>query len=202
LIEALVIAITLISLIAFLLPQMVREKRRTVCKKNLGTIAIAFKTWALDARDRYSTETPVAEGGTLELINSGQVFVHFKALFTNLNLDPKVLVCPADSKKKYAKDFLRGLSDENVSYFIGADADENFPGAILAGDRNLAVGGVALRPGLTVTTTNSALSWTRAIHRSCGNILLSDGSVQFFDSAQLKMAVQSQGIGTNRLLIP
>lgn len=196
------IAVTLLTLFVFLIPQMVQEKRRTVCKKNLREIGVVFKVWG-STDPRYPTETPVAEGGTLELINSGQVFVHFRALFTNtLNPDPKVLVCPADSKKKYAKDFLRGLSDENVSYFIGANANDNFPDAILAGDRNLALSGVPLRPGLTVTTTNSALSWTRAIHDSCGNVLLSDGSVQFLNSAQLKLAVQSQGIATNRLLIP
>ena len=196
------LAVTLIALLAFLIPQMVREKRRTACKKNLVAIAVAFKTWSLDSRDRYSTEAPLAEGGTLELINSGQIFVHFRTLITNNLLSPNALVCPADSKKKRAEKFSVGFSDENVSYFIGADADDSFPQVFLAGDRNFAIGGVPLRPGLTVTTTNSALSWTRAIHHSFGNILLSDGSVQFLNSAQLKMAVQSQGIATNRLLIP
>jgi len=72
----------------------------------------------------------------------------------------------------------------------------------LSGDRNLATGGVGLKPGLFVLSTNTPLVWTKSIHRSCGYVGLADGSVQFFDQAQLAAAVRAQSADTNRLAIP
>ena len=78
------------------------------------------------------------------------------------------------------------------------------PQMFLSGDRNLAFNGQPIKPGLfALTTNNPAISWTKTTHKSCGNILLSDGSVQTFTSHQLSLAARDQGgEATNRRAIP
>jgi hypothetical protein len=148
----------------------------------------------------FPAETPVELGGTKELANSGQVFIHYRVMSNELSR-PKVLVCPADKAKRSARNFRSALTDANVSYFVGLDANDVQPQVFLSGDRNLAVGR-PLQTGLFRLTTNTPLEWTSAMHGYCGNIGLADGSVQFFDSSNLAVAVRNQGIGTNRLAIP
>jgi hypothetical protein len=41
-----------------------------------------------------------------------------------------------------------------------------------------------------------------AIDHSCGNIVLGDGSVQFWDSKQLATALQNQAMDTRLLAVP
>jgi hypothetical protein len=189
---------TIALLLCFLIPRAVREKRKETCRRNLRDIGIGFKTFGL-TDPRYPPRTPVAEGGTAELVRSGQVFVHFRGMMSN-GLSAKSLVCPADRKKKVADH--NSFSDDNVSYFIGVDAADEFPDVMLSGDRNLAVGNVPLKPGLFMVTTNTPLVWAEAIHGSCGNILMGDGSIQFVNSTQLTALVHNQGLVTNRLAIP
>jgi hypothetical protein len=82
------------------------------------------------------------------------------------------------------------------------DAKDAWPGALLSGDRNLSVNGVAVRSGLLELTTNSEVGWTAEMHRGAGNLVLGDGSVQLATTAKLTEQVRHQEIATNRLLIP
>lgn len=199
LIELIVIVGTLALLVFFLIPQAVRHRRRAACMNNLRQIGLAFKTWPITSDD-FPALTPVEWGGTKELADSGQVFIHFRVMSNELSW-PRVLVCPADRTKSSAKTFHRAFTDANVSYFVGLDATDVQPQVLLSGDRNLAVGR-PLPPGVFRLTTNTLLEWTRAVHGSCGNLALADGSVRFYDSSNLTLAVRNQGIPTNRLAIP
>jgi hypothetical protein len=82
-------------------------------------------------------QEPMAEGGTEELIGTGQGFVHFRVMANELSR-PKLLVRPLDKAKTPATDFGAGSSDKNVSYFEGTDAAQTRPQMLLSGDRNLA----------------------------------------------------------------
>ena len=114
-----------------------------------------------------------------------------------------ILVCPSDKSKTVATNFGAQFSDKNVSYFVGTDAQDIFPQMFLSGDRNLALNRKSIAPGLfTLTTTNPALSWTKSIHNSQGNVGLADGSVQSCSSSTLPVYAQGQGLATNRLAIP
>jgi competence protein ComGC len=205
LIEVLVIGFTVVMIAAFLIPGLVRARRRALaegCTDNLRMVGLAFRTFALDASEEYPMRHPVALGGTKELVVTGQVFIHFRAMSNELST-PKMLVCPWDKTKTAANNFASGFSDKNVSYFVGTDAVETHPQMLLSGDRNLASQGQSIKPGLFVLTTNNAsLTWTKGLHHSCGNIGLADGSAQFWDSRQLATAVQYQGMATNRLAFP
>ena len=200
-VEVLIIALTIGVLAGCLTPSEKRGALSIACNNNLKCVGLAFKTWSIDQSDEYPMRRPKEQGGTKELIGTGQVFVHFRVLSNELST-PKVLVCPADKAKVFAENFDSGFSDVNASYFLGLDASEESPMALLSGNRNLATAGHSLNRGLFTLTTNTPLSWAIAIHDSCGNVCFADGSVQFLGSAKLAEAVRNQGVATNRLAVP
>ena len=202
-IEAVVIVATLLALCFLLLPAARHAKQASDkrCAYNLKQIGLAFKTWPGDG-DLFPMSCPTTNGGAKEHAEAGQVFFNFLVMSNELSGDPKFLVCPWDKARKPAKVFGPGLSDTNVSYFVSLDGNDTLPQAFLSGDRNLAYAGRALPHGIFPVATNAVLTWTEEVHKSCGNILLCDGSVQFLDQAKLVRAIQGQGLGTNRLSIP
>src|SRR5207247_4840398 len=110
----------------------------------------------------------------------------------------RVLVCPTDTRRP-ASGF-SVLSNTNVSYFLGLDADESTPQLWIAGDRNLTTNGVPLPTGLVELRPGAVVGWTRALHRGVGNVALSDGSVQ--GVTRLSGNLGTVGSVTNRLVIP
>ena len=83
-------------------------------------------------------ERVVAQGGTLELCLPGSdgfdrnAAFHFQVMANELST-PKILVCPADLKRRPALNFL-SLRPENVSYLLcsGTNIVENNPQEVLA----------------------------------------------------------------------
>jgi prepilin-type processing-associated H-X9-DG protein len=140
-------------------------------------------------------------GGTLEFITSGETFRHFQVMSNEL-CTPKILVCPADACKA-AKDFGSNLSNTNISYFVGLDADDSRPEMLLSGDRNI-VGGIKLSDGILEITTNQPIAWSSEIHDGSGNLGLADGSVvqlgrgHHLDWPEWEVKM----LATNRLAIP
>jgi len=162
---------------------------------------VAFRCWPTDGA-RYPAEIGLASGGAKEEVEKGHVFFNFLVMSNELST-PKILVCPADDGKTPSASFNSRFNDANVSYFVGADANEAFPQMFLSGDRNLAFENIPLKPGMFVWTSNrSALGWTKAIHNACGNVGLADGSVQFIRSEKLASVAAGQEFATNRLAIP
>jgi len=204
LIELLVLLLVLVVLSLCLIPGLVPARRQSKlgCVNNLKQVGLAFRTWCIDSSGDYPMQAPTAVGGTKELIGSGQVFIHFLVMSNELST-PKILVCPWDKAKMGAATFSSGLSDTNVSYFVGTDSKETEPRMLLSGDRHLASQGQPIKPGLfLLTTNNTSISWTKAMHRFCGNVALADGSVQSYRSKELREAVPRQGVATNLLAIP
>jgi prepilin-type processing-associated H-X9-DG protein len=111
-----------------------------------------------------------------------------------------VLACSSDTRQRAVN--WSSFTESNLSYFVGLDARETAPMALLTGDRNLTLNGVEVPPGLLEVTTNSALGWSAGMHRGAGNVALGDGSVQQCTSARLAEQVNDQDITTNRLLVP
>ena len=170
LVELLLVLAVLLFLAALFLPGFARAKARSGrmnCRSNLMMVGLAFRTWALDYNDNYPMTVSVTNGGTMELVISGMVFNHFLVMSNELST-PKNLVCPNEtgSKRAVANTFQNKVpdaltipltNDNQVSYFVGVDADSSRPWMWLAGDRNLAFDGVPAKPGLHAVSTNSAI---------------------------------------------
>jgi hypothetical protein len=173
---------------------------RINCVNNLKQVGLAYRVWSLDHNDLFPTQVSLTNGGTLELQETGPASVHYGVLSNELNT-PKVLLCPTDRKRTLAVGFGPGFSDQNLSYFIGVDANPTNVQMFLSGDRNI-TNGVRIKKGFLNLTTNEPAGWTDDFHQRHGNVGLADGSVQQFSSSRLRAAIAGTGVTTNRLLMP
>ena len=193
--ELIVIIGAVALLVAVLLPAMVSPdaRRRAAlinCINNLKQIDLAFRIWANDHTNNYP----------MEWAKNGGAYRIFQVMSNEINT-PKVLYCPADSKRIRATNFFN-LNNDNISYFVGVDATENNPQAILLGDDNLIINGKPVRPGILNLTSNDVVEWSSERHHRAGNIALSDGSIQQTTRDGLRTATANGLMATNRWIIP
>ena len=76
-----IIAVVAVMIGSVLLPELARTRGgsyRLNCINNQMQVGVAFRTWALDNRDRYPMQVSVTNGGTMEAVSSGVAFVHFQ----------------------------------------------------------------------------------------------------------------------------
>jgi hypothetical protein len=220
LVEVLVI-LAVLAFVAFMyLPYYLSRPQpahRINCVNNLKEIGLAYKVWAEDNNDKYPMQVSIADtngGGTMELAATGNVVATFQILSNELST-PKLLYCTADKDHTCATNFTTDFSARNISYFVGLEANTNFPQAFLSGDDNFAVDGIPVKSGLVQFPKNSTVAWASGRHISynshfwtpahdkyVGNIGLPDGSVQMITTHGLQQAIQNTGPTTNRLAIP
>jgi prepilin-type N-terminal cleavage/methylation domain-containing protein len=198
LVEMLCVMAIIMILAALLLPafnQASSRARRIQCVDHLHQAGIAFQSFAHDHESKFPMQVPSSSGGSAEYLQaayrvSGPFYFsskHFQALGSELGT-PKVVICPADDRSAAAS--FSVLSNANLSYFVGANADPSRPNSILAGDRNLtndfsgAVSILRLGPGLP-------LRWTRELHHFKGNLLFADGRTEEANSLSLKPVAAS-----------
>jgi len=214
--EALIVVAALLMLAALLLPTFAKAKTRSSkigCVNGLKQTGLGFIVWKGDNNDKFPMSVSVANGGTMELVESGTVWQHFQVMSNELNT-PKILFCPndTDASRQQANAFTtsswlpsKGViffnGNHNTSYFIGVDANTNSI-MFLAGDRNLRIKKIALKPGLHSLIATDPVGWTKEMHGERGNLLLADGSVQQATSFDLGFALVKTGVTTNRLAIP
>jgi prepilin-type N-terminal cleavage/methylation domain-containing protein len=205
LVEVLVVIVVLAVLVVILLPALAASKRKNShlgCVNNVKEIGLAYRLWAGDNGDKFPMEVSVTNGGTMGLANGQNAWINYFVMSNELST-PKILHCPADTNSFAATNFSIGFNNQNVSYFVGLDANKNFPQALLAGDDNFAIGGVPVKSGLLEFSTNAPITWTSARHHFAGNIGLADGSVQQVTSSSLHQWLLPQtSLATNRLAIP
>ena len=181
--------------------QASRKAGSICCNCNLKEVGTAYRIYAQNNDNKYPMQVAVKKGGAMELTATGNVAACFPVMSNSL-ADPKVLICPRDAKRTPATSFSGGFNNNNVSYFVGLDANLDHPQMFLSGDDNFAIGGMPVKSGLLELSTNTPITWTAARHRFFGNICLADGSVQQFTTDDLQQALQQTGIATNRLAIP
>ena len=226
--EVLVIAVILLFVFAGLLPWFVSHRSkswfhaaRIKCVGNSKQMGLAFRVWANDNDDKYPFWSPTRDDGSgrkvpnPSLTNDTDVWIHFMAMSNEIG-SAKVIICPADrarlnftcvdfSSKSVAPYFGIGFQKNNgISYFIGLDADETRPQAVLMGDRNLETNVWNLRGSVVTVPSARPTGWTAELHGRCGNATLADGSVQQMSNAALDASVNQAAAGgyTNRLLLP
>lgn len=204
----LVIATIALLLVAFL-PMLARSRARSSkisCTSCLKQVGLAYRMYAGDHNDTYPFALAMASGGTMELSNSPQVFRHFQAMSNEL-VSPRILLCPEDrNRKKVAPNQwgiigFENLSNGNLSYFVGLDADESKSERLLSGDRNI-TGGTLSNGFLRLLKPSTPAGWTSEIHPNAGNVGLADGSVIQTDARALRRQLQTNTLAIIRLAIP
>ena len=199
----LVVIAVLAILAAMLLPALAGahdRARRIQCVNNLKQTGLAFRIWEGDNGDKYPMDVPMAKGGTKEFTTGADTFRHFQVMSNELST-PKILVCPADTRVA-AINFVH-LKNQNVSYFVGLEANDANPQRFLDGDRNT-TGESDPENGILKLVPGQRVSWTQDIHVNQGNLGLSDGSVQQYSNSGLREALKNSGDPTNtwRIALP
>jgi prepilin-type N-terminal cleavage/methylation domain-containing protein/prepilin-type processing-associated H-X9-DG protein len=208
LIELLVVIAIIAILAALLLPALSQggaRARRVACVNNLREAGIAFHGFAHDHGGKFPMAVPASAGGSLEFIQNAYLiggefyfaYRHFQALSNEL-VAPRLVVCPADTRSP-AANFAR-LQNENLSYFVGANADFSRPNSILAGDRNV-TNDYTGRGTIVRLGDNDYLRWTMELHRLRGNLLFADGRVEEQNRSRVQF-VSSGSAATADLFIP
>lgn len=198
----LVIALVAVQ-IALVAPILARPHRccgpRINCASNLKQVGLAYRVWEGDNGDHYPMRGFTNELGVVEVPKPSNMFRYFQVMSNELS-NPKVIICPADTRTE-ATNF-KVLSNTNLSYFVGLDADETQPTMLLGGDRDLIFNGVAVRPGVLTLLITNRIEWSGTIHKEGGNVLMADGSVQQVTSAGLRSLLANSGTNMNRLAVP
>ena len=201
--EVLMVVTCVVVLAFILLPLLTRAKRRggPYCVSNIKQVNLAFLIWEGDNNNHHPMTVSMIDGGAMELIETGNVAGVFQVMSNELST-PKVLVCPADTKRTFSTNW-NDFNSSHISYFICADvSNRTNRNMVLDGDDNFLIAGAPVKSGLLEFSSNSPVAWSSERHKYVGNLGFADGSVQELSQSGMQQAFQGTGLATNRIAIP
>ena len=189
LVELLVVIAIIAILAAILLPTLSNAKmkaRMTQDINHLHQLGRTANLWANENEGRYPWKVDVTEGGSM---NSTVWADHIRAMQKELD-NFNILICPFDKERKPAPDWESLAGFDNVSYFIGMNADQSRL-TMLSGDAAFTGGGGGVDPFWNSAAGSSIdATWdnTQGVTHGGGrgNVVLSDGSVHTWTSRQFR----------------
>ena len=222
--ELALVVFVVAALTLVLIPKWMKARNtsgRSACQNNLKQVYAGLR---LSQVDQFYPSELFAQTNTGGPENLWRIFQIADQSLSS----PKILVCPQDSQRRPASDFLPPTSplfspgslahgvqrNSALSYFSVMDADERAQSKLLVGDRNLTRDPKASdkSPGSTHlvgaqdlgSTTNETkdLRWSIDLHNRAGNVAFMDGSVQQLTSPKLREALRNSSNGTNRIWLP
>lgn len=178
----LLVTLGVIALLAlFIAPGLSNWKARSQrvrCSENLKEFGLEFRTQNMEDNAVWKSAALGNIPGKQSLITAAKL-INASSL---TNARPEQWICPTDTRKPAANG--APLRDENLSYFVGLAAQQINPSSLLAGDRNLALDGVALGPGVADLSKGTP-SFTSSMHNNSGNVAFGDGSIQGVSNTRL-----------------
>jgi competence protein ComGC len=201
--ELIVVIVVLVVLGLMLPPAIERQKQKSrsiACICKLLNLWTAYRIWSNDHGDHFPANTPITNGGWSDLLYrtnaSTYCWTNYVTMANELGQSPFILLCPDDERTTVST--FSELSNTNISYFVGVDANDTYPQAILGGDRNLGPGttpdpeyGFSPADGRgNDVVINGPVCWSLKMHSrrnnaGAGNIMLGDGSAQQVTSGNL-----------------
>ena len=206
LLDVLAVVAVIAVLLGLVLPALTKAKRkadRISCVSNLKCVGLAYRIFATDNTNTLPFQISTNLGGTREWNdNPSQAWRQF-AVISNEMSTPVIAICPSDRDRRKTREWGQFTNNSHLSYFVGINAKEENWQSVLAGDRNLTLGGQSLSNQVVTFPTNAAVGFDGRIHRFDGNIALGDGSVQQFTSERLAEQFHAAALTmTNTLIVP